>query len=93
MKRIVAGGRGGKMPSLHIDLQKGKTKSEVAVLNGAVVEAGWKTGVPTPVNAVLTETLMAIARGKLDWDEFRDRPGRLIDVAGSKQGHGEQVRG
>ena len=36
-RRLIAGGRGGKMPSLHLDLLKGKPKSEVDFLNGAVV--------------------------------------------------------
>ncbi|NOY99110.1 MAG: 2-dehydropantoate 2-reductase, partial [Chloroflexi bacterium] len=61
--RKLGGGRGGKMPSFHIDLHSGRGKSEVDYLNGAVVRAGEKAGVPAPVNKLLTETLLALTRG------------------------------
>jgi 2-dehydropantoate 2-reductase len=53
MVRAVGGGRGGKMPSFHIDLHSGRGKSEVEWLNGAVVRYGEKSGVPAPVNKQL----------------------------------------
>jgi ketopantoate reductase len=37
LAKAVGGGRGGKMPSFHIDLHAGRKKSEVDFLNGAVV--------------------------------------------------------
>jgi 2-dehydropantoate 2-reductase len=57
MARAVGRGRGGKMPSLHIDLYGGRGRSEVGWLNGAVVRAGQQAGIPTPVNAFLLKTL------------------------------------
>ncbi len=87
LRRAVARGRGAKMPSLHIDLEKGRSQSEVLVLNGAVVRAGRETGVPVPVNTALTETLMGIVHGELAWEEFRGRPECLLAaVAAQEQG-------
>lgn len=63
MARAVGRGRGGKMPSLHIDLHSGKGRSEVDWLNGAVVRAGEKSGIPTPVNRYLNETLQGMISG------------------------------
>jgi 2-dehydropantoate 2-reductase len=91
LKRAIVRGRGGKMPSLHIDLEKGKPSSEVTVLNGAVVDVGRQLGIPTPVNAVLTETLTDIVRGKLEWDTFRGDPDRLVALVEAKQGQEERV--
>jgi 2-dehydropantoate 2-reductase len=57
LARFVGRGRGGKMPSLHIDLHTGRGRSEVGWLNGAVARHGERLGVATPVNRALTETL------------------------------------
>ncbi len=62
MARGVGRGRGGKMPSLHIDLHSGKGRSEVDWLNGAVVRVGKRLGVQTPVNSLLLETLIGMTR-------------------------------
>ena len=74
--RLVAGGRGSKAPSLYLDLEAGKGRTEVPFLNGAVVTAA-RPGVKTPVNRVLTETLQALSRGDTPWAEWRDQPERL----------------
>jgi 2-dehydropantoate 2-reductase len=81
LNKAVAGGRGGKMPSFHIDLHSGRKQSEVAYLNGAVVRAGQRVGVPTPVNTTLTETLMALACGEMPLSSFRRRPEKLLPRA------------
>lgn len=60
LRRQVSGARGDKLPSLHIDLHQGKRKSEIGWLNGAVVERGKAVGVPTPVNAMLTDTMTSL---------------------------------
>jgi 2-dehydropantoate 2-reductase len=75
---ILGGGRGRKMPSLHIDLHAGRAKSEVNWLNGAVVRAGEKTGVATPVNRVLNETLLALTRGEMSLETYRGNPQALL---------------
>lgn len=76
--KVIGGGRGGKMPSFHIDLHAGRGKSEVDWLNGAVVRAGERSGVPTPVNRMLTETLLALTEGRLPLTEFSHQPERLL---------------
>jgi 2-dehydropantoate 2-reductase len=76
--RILGGGRGGKMPSFHIDLHSGRGKSEVDWLNGAVVRAGQKNGVPTPVNKLLNDTLQALTLGEIPLDEFARQPEKLL---------------
>jgi len=83
LRRYVRRSRGQAMPSLWGDLQRGKTHSEVEVLNGAVVREGAWLGIPTPVNAVLTDVVLGIANGQLDSREFRGRPEALLSrVAG-----------
>ncbi len=79
--RIVGGARGGKMPSLHMDLSKGKGKSEVEWLNGAVARHGEEAGVPTPVNRTLTQVLLHITRHPDAWDEWRHNHERLWQEA------------
>lgn len=79
--RAAGSGRGGKMPSFHIDLHSGRGKSEVDYLHGAVVRAGAKTGVPTPVNQLFTETLLALTNGEIPLDEFAGKPEKLLAKA------------
>jgi 2-dehydropantoate 2-reductase len=76
--RAAGAGRGGKMPSFHIDLHAGRGKSEVEYLHGAVVRAGEKFNVPTPVNKALTEILMALTRQEIPLDEFAHKPEKLL---------------
>jgi 2-dehydropantoate 2-reductase len=78
MKKVVGGGRGGKMPSFHIDLHAGRRQSEVEWLQGAVVHYGEKFGVPTPVNRLLTQTLLAMVRGEVPIAEFSHQPEKLV---------------
>jgi 2-dehydropantoate 2-reductase len=66
------------MPSFHIDLHSGRGKSEVDYLHGAVVRAGKRTDVPTPVNELLTETLLALTNGEIPLEEFARQPKKLL---------------
>jgi 2-dehydropantoate 2-reductase len=70
--------RGGKMPSLQIDLKAGRDRSEVEFLNGAVARFGKKVGVATPVNQVLSETLMGMANGTIDKNMYFGKPDQLM---------------
>jgi 2-dehydropantoate 2-reductase len=79
LKNAVASGRGGKMPSFHIDLHSKRGETEVDYLNGAVVRSGEKTGIPTPVNQTLNETLQAICAGKLNSNSFAHKPEKLLE--------------
>ncbi len=80
MLKAVGGGRGGKMPSFHIDLYSGRGKSEVDWLNGAVVRYGEKVGKPAPVNKLLTGTLMALTNGEIPLDTFQRQPEKLLAI-------------
>ena len=78
LRRAAGAGRGNKMPSFHIDLRSGRGKSEVEYLHGAVVRAGVKFNVPTPVNKVLTETLLALTNKEIPLEEFAHKPEKLL---------------
>ena len=78
LSRAAGAGRGGKMPSFHIDLHSGRGKSEVEYLHGAVVRAGEKCNVPTPVNKVLTEILVALTNKQIALQEFARKPENLL---------------
>ena len=81
LRKFIVRGRGGKMPSLHIDLAKGKGKSEVEYLNGAVVKYAQELGLDVPANRALHAVLMGIVRGEIPWEEYRGRPEKLLAAA------------
>jgi 2-dehydropantoate 2-reductase len=83
-RRLIASGRGDKMPSLHLDLLKGKPKSEVDFLNGAVVKHARRIGLQVPVNQALYRTLKAIVSGRIPWAEFRGQPRKLLEQVGQR---------
>ena len=78
LTKAVGGGRGGKMPSFHIDLHSGRGQSEVDWLNGAVARYGEKCDLPTPINKVLNTTLLALTRGEIPLVEFSRQPEKLL---------------
>ena len=78
LSRAAGAGRGAKMPSFHIDLHSGRGKSEVEYLHGAVVKAGKELNVPTLVNQILTETLLALTKKEIPLDEFAHKPEKLL---------------
>lgn len=80
LRPLMSGGRGSKMPSLQIDLAAGRPTSEIEVLNGAIVQAGQRLGVKTPVNQALAEVLGGLVRGDLAWTHYQGQPQRLLQV-------------
>ena len=78
LTRLVAGGRGDKMPSFYIDLLSGRGKSEVVYHNGAIAAAGEMLGVATPVNRTLNDVLLALTTGQLARETFAGQPERLL---------------
>jgi len=76
--RFLGRGRGNKMPSFHIDLYAGHTRSEVAYLNGGVVRFGERLGVETPVNRLLTTTLTQLAAGQIPLETYQHQPEKLL---------------
>jgi 2-dehydropantoate 2-reductase len=85
MLRSIGKGRGNKMPSFHIDLHSGRGRSEVEYLHGAVVRAGDKLGIPTPVNHRLTEILHGLTIGQIPVDAYRHKPDKLVKEIEIKQ--------
>jgi 2-dehydropantoate 2-reductase len=85
LSRAAGAGRGAKMPSFHIDLHNGRGKSEVEFLHGAVVRAGEQCNVPTPVNKVLTETLLALTNKEIPLEEFAHKPEKLLGKLSSNK--------
>jgi 2-dehydropantoate 2-reductase len=79
MRHLLVKSRGDKLPSFNYDIGRGR--SEVKWLNGAVVKKGNQLGLPTPANAVLTETLLELVEDDQSKDRFRGRPKELIQRA------------
>jgi 2-dehydropantoate 2-reductase len=78
LSKAAGSGRGGKMPSFHIDLYSGRGKSEIEYLHGAVVREGRVRGIPTPVNELLTETLLALTNKEIPLEDFARKPEKLL---------------
>lgn len=78
LTKIVAGGRGDKMPSFYIDLVSGRGKSEVIYHNGAVARIGNSVGVQTPVNQILNDVLVKLTNGELDRQAYEHNPQKLL---------------
>ncbi len=72
--------RGEKMPSLNIDLKLGKTRSEIFWLNGVIVRMGQEKGVATPVNQILTTTLIDLVQNPQNWALWQHNHDRLVDA-------------
>ncbi|MBI5963402.1 MAG: 2-dehydropantoate 2-reductase [Chloroflexi bacterium] len=78
LSRAAGSGRGGKMPSFHIDLYSGRGQSEIEYLHGAVVRAGREHKIPTPVNELLTITLLALTKKEIPLEEYANQPEKLL---------------
>ncbi|MDO8754614.1 MAG: 2-dehydropantoate 2-reductase [Anaerolineales bacterium] len=80
LSRAAGSGRGAKMPSFHIDLYSARSRgqSEVQYLHGAVVREGKARGIPTPVNELLTNTLLALTRKEIPLEEYANQPEKLL---------------
>lgn len=85
LSKAAGAGRGAKMPSFQIDLYAGRTRSEVTYLHGAVVRAGERLGVPTPINKLLTETLLALAEKRLPLETYAGKPDLFLAAAELKK--------
>jgi 2-dehydropantoate 2-reductase len=81
LSRAAGSGRGAKMPSFHIDLYSGRGKSEVEYLHGAIVREGKKRNIPTPVNELLTNTLLALTNQEIPLEEYANQPEKFLSKA------------
>lgn len=81
LRSQIGGARGGKLPSLHIDLHSGKGRSEVGWLNGAVVRKGSEVRVKTPVNQALAGILGMLVADRSELGAWRGNHARLVEAA------------
>ncbi len=79
LRRIVAGARGGKDPSLRIVVTSGGP-TEAAWLNGAVARAAATQGLEVPVNAALAALVDEAAADPTRRAWFAHQPDRLVDA-------------
>ncbi len=84
LRPFMLSGRGTKMPSLQIDLAARRSSSEICALNGAIVQAGKKLGLTTPVNEALTDILSGLVSGELAWVDYQNQPEKLLKAVGAK---------
>lgn len=80
LQKGIGSGRGGKMPSFHIDLHSGRQASEVEYLNGAVVRYGKACGVPTPINHMLLDILTKLVKGEVKKEVCFRNPQHLFSL-------------
>lgn len=73
--------RGGKLPSLLMDLRAHRAHSEVTALNGGVALAAIRLGMAAPANSKVTEVISGVAAGTVAWDEYRGRPQKLLAIS------------
>ena len=85
LSKAAGSGRGAKMPSFHIDLYSGRGQSEVEYLHGAVVRTGKELKVPTPVNELLTTTLLALTNKEIPLEEYANQPEKLLSKVKSQR--------
>ena len=78
LSKIIAAGRGNKLPSFHLDLVSGKSENEVVYHNGTVAKIGSSLDIPTPVNMALNDILMKLVRREIDYELFDGKPKRLV---------------
>ncbi len=78
VRRVVAGARGRKDPSLRLHAGTTSGPSEVTWLNGAVADAAERLGGVAPVNRRLTELVGEILADPERRAWFRGRPDRLV---------------
>jgi 2-dehydropantoate 2-reductase len=72
----VARARSGRSPGARSDMRRGR--SELDTFNGAIVSAGEKAGVATPVNAALASLAVALAADEEKRDRYRGKPDALL---------------
>jgi len=92
MARLIAGGRSGKVPSLQIDAQRGRTRSEVTALNGAVAGEGERLGVATPANVAIRDALLGILSGNVPRESLLHVPSGLVAWAKERGWSGPSPR-
>ncbi|MGK2851581.1 MAG: ketopantoate reductase family protein [Candidatus Limnocylindrales bacterium] len=78
IRRVIAGARGSKDPSLRRHARLGSGPSEVEWLNGAVDREARRLGRVAPVNRAIADVLAEILVDSERQAWFRGRPDRLV---------------
>ncbi|HEY8394159.1 MAG TPA: 2-dehydropantoate 2-reductase [Thermaerobacter sp.] len=81
----AAGGRGGKLPSVALDLAAGRQRTETPYLHGAVAREAVARGLEAPVNGALARLVEELAADPAQRERYRDRPdelGRVLAAGG-----------
>jgi 2-dehydropantoate 2-reductase len=78
--RVIAGGRGSKLPSLTYDVSPApRGRSEVTWLNGAVSGHARSLGLRAPVNETFTRVLLDLVEGRAPASAWSGQAQRLVD--------------
>jgi 2-dehydropantoate 2-reductase len=64
--------------SMWQDLNRGRGRTEIANLNGAVVAAAEKAGLPCPINRYLVEVVGRLAASPDNWERYKADPLLLV---------------
>lgn len=80
IRSLVVRGRGGKMPSFHLDWWQGPKRTEAEWYHGPVVRFGERLGVPTPVHRALLNLWQAVEQGRVSPEAWRHRPEELLQA-------------
>lgn len=84
--RVIAAGRGSKMPSLTYDLHPTRRgRSEVSWLNGAVAAKARELGLQAPVNETLTHVLLELVEGRSPIETWAGQSQRLLNEVASRR--------
>lgn len=79
LRRVIAGARSGKPPSLQLHVREGRGPSEMRWMGGAVAREGARLGVATPVNARLEQLVEAASADPAVRERYRGRPDLLLE--------------
>lgn len=74
---LAARGRGGKLPSVALDLAAGRVRTEAPYLHGAVAREAASRGLDAPLNGALASLIEELAANPGLRQRYRDRPGEL----------------
>ena len=90
LRTRIGSARGGKLPSLHIDLHSGRPRTEIGWLNGAVVQQGEVQQIPTPINRLFTDTVRQMTGDAQKQALWQHNTTRLIVAAAEARDDGRK---
>jgi ketopantoate reductase len=87
LRQLGYGQRGSQtMSSLHTDIALGRKRTEVAWLNGAIVQATEGMRRVAPINHALALIVSDIASGRVAWEMYRHKPEALLTAVRTTRG-------